>query len=227
MRILDAQFLTSAVGLKDAPPPQPDLPEFAFVGRSNVGKSSLINSLLGRKNLAKTSNTPGKTRLLNFYPVRYELNLPIAGEDAHGETVRQNFRLVDLPGYGFAKVSKVEQARWQKELTRYLEKRESLQLVVMLVDARLGLTPLDEMMRDWLEHAQKPTLVVLTKTDKLKRQEVDKAFAQTRRVCDPAGQSVILYSAKTHQGKDKVLAHLSQFLTHDSMDAVMVGEPVG
>ncbi len=142
--------------------PRDRLPEVAFVGRSNVGKSSLLNALLlrhrkrvrggvQRKKLAKTSQTPGRTRSINFFRINRKLYF------------------VDLPGYGFAKVSRVEQNRWRSLAEGYLETREPLRLVVLLVDIRHGPTALDRQMRQWLEYHDQPYCVAATKSDKLKQ----------------------------------------------------------
>lgn len=172
MKILDASFVKSAPSLQDCPDPEGRF-EVAFVGRSNVGKSTLINLLLQRKNLAKTSNTPGKTRLLNYYDIvvspQKDQQVPLF--------------LVDLPGYGYAKVSKSEQKKWQQAFERYLKERENLALIVMLVDARHGLQSVDLQMWEWLSFYELPVGLVMTKCDKVKRsvweanrREIAKAF---------------------------------------------------
>ncbi len=151
-----ADFLLSAPTLAHCPDLN-GLPEVAWVGRSNVGKSTCINALLNRKNLAKTSNTPGKTRLMNFY--RVDLDTPKA------------MAFVDLPGYGYAKVSKAEQAAWRKQLEAYLTQRETLQLIIQLIDARVGAQENDQQMLAWLQHHALPVQVVVTKWDKLKQKQ--------------------------------------------------------
>ena len=142
-----ATFITSAPQLEDCPPMI--LPEFCFAGRSNVGKSSLINALLKRKNLARTSNMPGKTQQMNYYKV--------------GEA----FYLVDLPGYGYAKVPKTERERWGKNIRVYLTERETLRLVLHVIDARHPPSALDEDFFYWLATEQIPFSVVLSKADKI------------------------------------------------------------
>ncbi|MFM7468405.1 MAG: ribosome biogenesis GTP-binding protein YihA/YsxC [Vampirovibrionales bacterium] len=139
--------------------------EVVMVGRSNVGKSSLINALMGQKKLAHTSNTPGKTRLIQFYDCAFRM-----GEQ--GQTVR--FRLVDLPGYGYAKVSKTMQAAWQKELTNYLAHREAIALVVQILDARHGLKENDQQMLEWLLQLPRIPRIVLNKSDQLNQSEKHK-----------------------------------------------------
>lgn len=147
-------FVLGVADLKQLP--VDDRPEFAFVGRSNVGKSSLLNALVGRKNLARTSNTPGRTQQLNFF------NL--------GDVLY----LVDLPGYGYAKVSKSQVKEWTKVLKKYLAGRVNLRKTFVLVDSRHGIKDSDKEMMEMLDVAGVPYIVVLTKTDKLKRQDLEK-----------------------------------------------------
>jgi len=151
MKITHAEFVKSALHAADFP--RDGRPEIAFVGRSNVGKSSLLNSLLGRKGLAKTSGTPGKTQTLNFF------------------SVNNKYYFVDLPGYGFAKVPTKIKNEWGKALTEYLETRPQLRLVVVLVDGRHAPSDLDLEMLGLLEDAGRPVLIVATKLDKLKQRE--------------------------------------------------------
>ena len=136
--------------------PLANLPEFAFAGRSNVGKSSFINAMLNRKNLARTSSTPGKTRTINFYKVNDDL------------------RLVDLPGYGYAKVAKKEKEKWAGIINRYLENRENLLETILLVDIRHEPTDLDKQMYDYILHSGFSGIVIATKKDKIKKSQVDK-----------------------------------------------------
>ncbi|MEB3286208.1 MAG: ribosome biogenesis GTP-binding protein YihA/YsxC [Vampirovibrionales bacterium] len=199
MKIRDAQFVKSAphIGLSPDFGTHPPLPEIAFVGRSNVGKSSLINSLLYRKGLAKTSNTPGKTRLINFYRISL---------DHEG---RRELAFVDLPGYGYAKVSKSEQAQWGKHLEEYLKKRATLRWVLQLVDSRHGFQVSDLEMLSWLAHQQLPTLIVLTKADKLNRHQQQQQIMDAERRLELTGLSITqfpitLYSADIHQGRDEL-----------------------
>lgn len=140
--------------------PQPSEPEFALAGRSNVGKSTLVNALLGMK-LARVAAAPGKTRSINFFNVRSVLK----NEDA--EPTVKNFRVVDLPGYGYAARSKGEQKEWGKLIVSYVEKRESLALVLHLVDLRHGLLDSDKQLQEWLSERKKPFVVVFTKADKI------------------------------------------------------------
>ena len=136
--------------------PAENLEEIAFVGRSNVGKSSFINAFLGRKNLAKTSSKPGKTRTINFY------------------NIDNKFRLVDLPGYGYAKVSKAEKAKWDKLINEYLHDRENLKEVFLLVDIRHDPTALDIQMYDWIIESGFTGFVIATKYDKISKNKLSK-----------------------------------------------------
>jgi GTP-binding protein len=161
--------------------PVADLPEVAFLGRSNVGKSSLLNSLAGTKKLAFTSSTPGRTRGLNFFRVDGKVTF------------------VDLPGYGYAKVSKDERASWQKLIESYLLDRKPLELSILLVDVRRGWMEADLELKTWLEFHQRPYLVVATKVDKLKsRNELNRALEAIRKVY--SGGAPVAFSAVTGQG---------------------------
>ena len=154
MKIRSAEFILSASSLWQFPPPT--LPEIAFAGRSNVGKSTLINSLLNRKKLVKTSSTPGKTQLINFFKVN------------------DKFHFVDLPGYGFAKVPNTVRQQWQRLIEAYLKERESLRNVVLIVDSRHGPTKQDKQIKEWLDYYDRPVLIVASKIDKLKRCQIQK-----------------------------------------------------
>lgn len=154
IRALDARFLTTAVEEGGWPPA--DTPEIAFVGRSNVGKSSMINALTGRRKLVRVSNTPGRTRTLNFFDVVLE----------RGEA-RRTVRLADLPGYGFAKVSKTERLGWDRMITGYLQRRTALRGVVAIVDAEVGATDDDVRTLAYLVSSGRRVLVAATKIDRL------------------------------------------------------------
>lgn len=165
MRILDAVFLTSSVSLKDSP--SQDYAEVVFMGRSNVGKSSLLNSLCKRKNLAKSSSTPGKTKLLNFFDVKFKT------ED------NDNFfaRFVDLPGFGYAKVSKEMKQDWSDNLTRFLEHRLSIRIFVHLIDSRHTDLEIDEFVDSFIKKLLRKDqflINVYTKSDKLGQSEITK-----------------------------------------------------
>ena len=155
---MKAKFLLSTLTefpvLKD--PRGKLLPEIAIAGKSNVGKSSLINHLLGQRKMAKTSATPGKTQLLNFF------------------LVDDKFLLVDLPGYGFAKAPPEEVAKWSNAIDAYMNSRPTLRLILLLIDSRRGESPEDQILVDWAEHKHIPLLVIFTKTDKLSRIEMEK-----------------------------------------------------
>lgn len=155
MKIKESKFIGSFAAVNQLP--KDGLPEIAFAGRSNVGKSSLINNLLKRKNIARISNTPGKTRLLNYIRVN----------DA--------FYLVDLPGYGFAKVPKAEKARWRELIERYITTSPHLKGVVSLIDSRHGPSQSDLELIVWLAELEMPCLVVATKVDKLNRKQFNEA----------------------------------------------------
>ena len=154
MKISKAELEKVAVLEKQYP--LANLPEFAFAGRSNVGKSSFINAMLNRKNLARTSSTPGKTRTINFYKVNDSL------------------RLVDLPGYGYARVAKTEKEKWAGIINRYLENRENLLETILLVDIRHEPTDLDKQMYDYIIDSGFSGIVIATKKDKIKKSQVDK-----------------------------------------------------
>ena len=181
MKVTHAAYLKSALRLEDCP--TDGRPEVAFCGRSNVGKSSLLNTLLGRKGMAKTSKTPGKTQTLNFFDVN------------------QRLYLVDLPGYGFAKVSVSLKREWSAHMMRYLREREQLSLVVHLIDGRHKPSPLDHEMLDLLEEAERPTLIVATKFDKLKQSERKPNLTRIREDLGLDEAAVILpYSSMTQLG---------------------------
>ena len=152
MRIHSAEFLLSASTKREFP--AETLPEIAFAGRSNVGKSTLINSLLNRKKLVKTSATPGKTQLINFFKVN------------------DKFYFVDLPGYGYAKVPESVRRKWQNLVEAYLSERKTLRNVVLIIDSRHNPTTQDRQLLEWLKYFQLPSLIVASKIDKLKRGQV-------------------------------------------------------
>lgn len=194
MKIHRADYIISAPSLSHCPDFE-GVPEVVLVGRSNVGKSSFINSLTLRKNLARTSNTPGKTRYINFYDIYYSKKASTA------EVKR--LILVDLPGYGYARISKSEQDKWRKHLEAYLSKRESIQLVIQLIDSRHGPQANDLQMAEWLAYQEKPTQVVLTKVDKVSKNELAKAVAQTSKALDLPASELLTYSAETNMGRDQ------------------------
>ncbi|HYY61143.1 MAG TPA: ribosome biogenesis GTP-binding protein YihA/YsxC [Burkholderiales bacterium] len=182
-----AAFLRAAGRGSDLPPPGP--PEIAFAGRSNVGKSSAINALVGRKALARTSKTPGRTQTINFYALA-------AG------------RLVDLPGYGYARVPQALRLQWRELVGAYLQSAKTLVGVVLLMDARHPLTPLDEQLIAWLGEAR--LLVLLTKADKLSRVAQQEVLAQVRERL--RRHQVTLFSSVTRQGVEECRDLLEQWL---------------
>ena len=183
-----ATFVASAGNPGEFPLAGP--PEIAFLGRSNVGKSSAINALTGRRRLAFASKTPGRTQTVNFY------DLGDAG------------RLVDLPGYGYARVPKSERAKWERLVSGYLRERDTLAGVVVVMDARHPLTPLDARLLEWLAPFRLPVLALLTKADKLSRADRAAALAQTRR----AVPETMLFSSHSREGLDEARERLAQWL---------------
>lgn len=186
-----ASFAISAAKFAQCPL-SPDA-EVAFAGRSNAGKSSALNLICDQKSLARTSKTPGRTQLLNFF------------------TLPDGKQLVDLPGYGFAKVSEAKKLQWQKELGRYLEKRDTLVMLVLLVDCRHGLQPYDRMMLDWSAANAMPCHLLLTKSDKLSRNKARQALFTLQRELasiEKAGQlcSTQLFSSHSGEGLDEARA---------------------
>ncbi len=175
-----------AVGVKEEQYPTSGLSEIAFAGKSNVGKSSLINGLINRKKLARTSSAPGKTQTINFY------------------NVEEKLYLVDLPGYGYAKVSKTERNRWARVIEDYLYNRKTLQQVVLLVDGRHEPNNNDIMMIDWIKSFGFEPLVIATKMDKMKRSQQQKALSIIRKKLDIKSYHIYPFSAITKDGKDKI-----------------------
>lgn len=174
--------------------PQTELPEIAFAGRSNVGKSSLINSLLNRKNLARTSSSPGKTVTINFYEINEE------------------FYLVDLPGYGYAKASLEARAKWGKMIEKYLRTREQLRAVVLLVDIRHAPTKDDVMMFEWIRSSGLEMVIALTKLDKIKRSQKDKQIKLIKEALGIGGGKdaekgikIVPFSSETKAGREQLL----------------------
>jgi GTP-binding protein len=189
MEIKQSEFITSAV--KPNQYPEDNMAEVAFVGRSNVGKSSIINSLTNRKSLAKVSGTPGKTRLINFF------------------LINNTFRLVDLPGYGYAKVSKTEKQGWGQIIESYLLNRPQLRKVVLLVDCRHKPTEDDILMYKWIRHYGHNTLIVATKKDKLKKSEIPKSEKLIRETLElGSNEKVMFFSSLNKAGREELLNEL-------------------
>lgn len=167
--------------------PVHEMPEIAFAGKSNVGKSSLLNTLLNRRALARTSSQPGKTQTINFY------------------SVQDTYMFVDLPGYGYAKVSKAERERWGKLIEGYLQERENLKKIILLIDIRHEVGANDKMMYDWISHYHDEVIVVATKMDKIKRSQVQKHLSVIRKGLGLTPQDkLIAFSSETKQGKEEL-----------------------
>ena len=192
--IHDIHFVTSFDKLRDLP--QPAAPEVAFVGRSNAGKSSAINTMANRKRLAYVSRTPGRTQLINFF--------------AWGD----RGILVDLPGYGFARVPEAMRRNWNALVGGYIEKRESLAGLVVIMDARHPMKQLDEEMLDWITPRQIPVHILLSKADKLSRNDATQTLAKVKRALAdrPLASSVQLFSSLNRQGVDEAIGVISGML---------------
>jgi GTP-binding protein len=200
MIIRSTEFVKSATKPVNYPPAGE--PEVAFAGRSNVGKSSLINSLLNRRNLVRTSSTPGRTQLLNFFQVN------------------QQFSLVDLPGYGFAKVPLAVKQAWGPMIRTYLEQRDSLRGVVFILDIRRVPGAEDLQMLDWLEEFEVPTILVVTKIDKIGRSQYQ---SHLRKIADATGlpvEAFSLFSAVNRYGVDEVWERIEDALDLDGGDGI-------
>lgn len=185
MKFLQAKFIISAEKLSQCP--EFTLPEFPLLGRSNVGKSSFINALANQKKLAKTSNTPGKTRLINFFDFS------------------NKFMIADLPGYGYAKVSKEAQNRWQKYLEEYLLNRRQIKSLIQLIDARHDIQKNDFQMREWVEAHNLPLITVLTKMDYVPK---SKALSVVKKVEKETGSLVLPFSAVDNRYNEKIFEFL-------------------
>lgn len=189
-----ATFITSSPRLEDCPPES--LPEICFAGRSNVGKSSLLNSLLNRKKLARTSNVPGKTQQMNYY------------------NIAEKCYFVDLPGYGYAKVPIKERNRWGRNIREYLLNRKTLSLIVHVVDVRHKPTTLDEDFIFWMASNGMPFCVLLSKADKLSKNKVSKAKADVRKILAEMNivVPILAYSSDNKQGVKEVQELLKEFV---------------
>lgn len=173
--------------------PNTGKPEVAFAGKSNVGKSSLINGLMNRKSLARTSAQPGKTQTINFY------------------NINESMYLVDLPGYGYAKVSQSEKEKWGKMIERYLHTSKNLKAVFLLVDIRHEPSANDKMMYDWIVHNGYEPIVIATKLDKLKRSQVQKCLKQVREGLKLRPSAIVVpFSAETKQGREEIWALIDE-----------------
>ncbi|MGM9993021.1 MAG: ribosome biogenesis GTP-binding protein YihA/YsxC [Candidatus Bruticola sp.] len=192
MKIKNVQFIVSAPTIKEAPPPS-SRPEIVVVGRSNVGKSSFICKLTSRK-IAKVSATPGKTRMINYF------------------LINDDWYLVDLPGYGFAKVSKAEKERWGRALEEYLAQRENICLAILLVDCRHEIKDSDLQMYAWLKENNLNTAIVLTKSDKLSRSQLIQAEARLARAFNLSTNEIFTVSSQTGYGFDILGSFLDNIL---------------
>ncbi len=197
-----AHFMTSAPSLKECP--EPGVPEVAVAGRSNSGKSSVLNQLTRNRQLARTSKTPGRTQLLNFFQTS------LGG------------RLVDLPGYGYARVAKAQKHIWEDNVDGYLARREDLVGVVLVMDIRHLFEPFDVMMVDWARHTKLPMHVLLNKADKLKHGARTVALRVARQRLDSAQFSIQLFSALTGLGRDEAIDKLGGWLTPLDAEARVV-----
>lgn len=200
MHILDAIFLTSNTKVEGCP--DPHIKEVAFIGRSNVGKSSLINMLVTKKGLAKTSGTPGKTQTINHFEVKVKQG--------------KNWYLVDLPGYGYAKKSKSNRGEWQIMSKRYLQERENLVCTFILVDIRHEAQKIDLEFMDQMLEWQLPMAVIFTKADKLKEQAAARMFQEyEEKMIERWGDSpnLFLTSAESQQGRDQLLKFIETLIS--------------
>lgn len=185
----------AAVGTNFSQYPQDGRPEIAFAGKSNVGKSTLINAMLGRRALARTSSQPGKTRTINFY-------------DVNGMMYA-----VDLPGYGYAKAPKTEIARWSKMIEEYLQKREELRAIILLIDIRHEPGKNDVMMYEWLKHYGYDIIIAATKSDKLNRSQVPKQLSVIRKTLGLGERDVLIpFSGEKKTGVEELWAEMERFL---------------
>lgn len=193
MKIQSAEFVKSVVNIDEIP--KDDLSELAFAGRSNVGKSSLINCLLNRKKLAKTSSTPGKTRQLNYF------------------RINNRFYFVDLPGYGYARVSAEERNRWQALIESYFQKSSKLKGVVSLIDSRVGPTPLDAQLLSWVNALNISVLLVATKADKLSKSALAQNLKKHKaKLGDLFVGKIIPFSSHTGTGKGELLSGITNLM---------------
>jgi GTP-binding protein len=184
VRVLSAEFVKSATQPSEYPPG--NLPEIAIAGKSNVGKSSLINTLVNRKKLARTSSSPGRTQVVNFFRVDNRLSL------------------VDLPGYGFAKVPLEVREAWKPMVETYLQTREAICLVILILDSRRGLSSEDSTLLDWLDYHRIPAGIVLTKADKLSQWERARQKKDLAGIRLLEGRPLLFFSAVTGEGKDEL-----------------------
>jgi GTP-binding protein len=196
VKVLSAEFVKSATKPSEYPPG--NLPEVAIAGKSNVGKSSLINTLVNRKNLARTSSQPGRTQTINFFLVNEKLSL------------------VDLPGYGFAKAPLEVRKAWKPMVETYLQTRKAIRLVILILDSRRGISPDDATLLDWLDYHDLPALIVLTKADKLS--QFERARQKKGLAANPllAGRPLLFFSALTGEGKEEMWTLIQKSASGDA-----------
>ncbi len=193
MKVTTAEFVISAVSPKQYP--EGDLPEIALAGRSNVGKSSFINKMINRKNLARTSSKPGKTQTLNFY------------------LINEQFYFVDVPGYGYAKVSKTEREKWGQMIETYFLERSQLKGALLVVDIRHKPTSDDVIMYDWFRHYEIPVVIIATKLDKIPKGKRDKHVKELKTTLNlEKNVPVIPFSSETGEGKEAAWDAIKSFL---------------
>lgn len=193
MEIKNARFIVSNTNVEKCP--RPDKPEYAFTGRSNVGKSSLLNMLTNRKSLAKTSGKPGKTRLINHF------------------LINDDWYLVDLPGYGYARIGKKEREKWEKSFRKYILQRENLNCLFVLIDSRHEPQTIDLEFMEWLGISQIPFSIIFTKTDKLKPEELENNIAGYNEKMLEQWESMppwFVSSAVTGQGREQILDYIKR-----------------
>ena len=188
MKIISAKYLTSVVSEKDIL--NDELLEFAFVGRSNVGKSSLINALTGVKNLAKTSSTPGLTKMINYF------------------LINNSFKFVDLPGYGYAKTGQKHIANWAGLMEKYLLNSTLLKTVFVLVDSRHEPSELDKMMIEFLNHYQIPYMLIATKVDKLAKSKIPQSLSKIAKTLGVRRELILPFSSEILFGKEQILEYI-------------------
>ncbi|MBR6218913.1 MAG: YihA family ribosome biogenesis GTP-binding protein [Eubacterium sp.] len=191
--IIKTSELETVCGITSTLPDNP-YPEIAFAGKSNVGKSSLINTLLNRKNLARTSSQPGKTQTINFYNINKE------------------FYFVDLPGYGYAAVSQEIKAKWGKMIERYLKKSEKLVMVFLLIDIRHDPSENDKLMYDWILSNGYEPVIIATKLDKIKRSEYDKKLKAIRTKLGGENMRIISFSSVNKKGREEILGLIEEII---------------
>ena len=201
-RVSLAEYLMSTVTVRQKP--EFVLPEVAFIGRSNVGKSSLINRFVGRKNLARVSGQPGKTRTINYY----RIGLKQIGD----ANIGQEFLLVDLPGYGYAKVSKEERKKWHEFVGTYLQKSENLVQVMMLVDIRHEPMESDQICAQFLHDSSIPFTVIATKADKISKNQIAKQKSIFSKAFDVPVRRVIATSAEDGKGREELLSQVCYYI---------------